>query len=165
MGLFKVSTKGCLKVLSNAVSTSQPLQAEKNIQHFLWQKASSRFFNDEGRGRHRMAILGATLAPADHRNQNATRPKENPSFLVGFRAEDWTAWTRKLRGNPHEHQRKEGNFSKGSGQTTRGPRAPLHWPTEPRQHRQEVRESGKSGAWWARLRSDWLVLDLRAGTQ
>ena len=76
------------------------MQAEKNIQYFLWQMASSRFFNGEGRGRNRMQILGATLPPADHRNQNATRPKENPSLLLGFRGDDWTAWMRKLRGMP-----------------------------------------------------------------
>ena len=76
------------------------MQTEKNIQYLLWQKASSRFFNGEGRGRNRMQILGATLPPADHRNQNATRPKENPSLLLGFRGDDWTAWMRKLRGMP-----------------------------------------------------------------
>ena len=45
-----------------------------------------------------MAILGATLPPADHRNQNATRPKENASFPLGFCAEDWAGWMRKLTG-------------------------------------------------------------------
>ena len=89
------------------------MQAEKNIQYFLWQKASSRFFNGEGRGRNRMSILGATLPPADHRNQNATRPKENPSFLLGFRAEDWTAWTRKLRGMPMRTRERKGSSRRG----------------------------------------------------
>jgi len=34
-----------------------------------------------------MSILGATLPPGDHRNHNATRPKEKPSFLLGFPAD------------------------------------------------------------------------------
>ena len=60
-----------------------------------------------------MSILGATLPPADHRNQNATRPKENPSFLLGFRAEDWTAWTRKLRGMPMRTRERKGSSRRG----------------------------------------------------
>ena len=84
------------------------MQTEKNIQYLLWQKASSRFFNGEGRGRNRMSIRGATLPPADHRNQNPTGPEENPSILLGFRGEDWTAWMRKLRRMPlRTRERKE----------------------------------------------------------
>ena len=122
------------------------------------------FLNRKGRGRNGMALLGATLPPADHRNQNARSPGENPSFLLGFREEDCTPWMRKLRRMPMR-ARDEGTLSKGPGHTTRGPRAPLQRPAEPRQHGREVREPGKSGAWWAGLRSDWRVLGLRAGTQ
>ena len=110
-----------------------------------------------------MSIRGATLPPADHRNQNATGPEENPSLLFSRRGLD--SVDADVEEDALENQRKEGTLSKGPGQTTRGPRAPLQRPAEPRQHGQEVTESGKSGAWWARLRSDWLVLDLRAGTQ
>ena len=70
-----------------------------------------------------------------------------------------------VKENAHEYQRKEGILSKGPGQTTRGSRVPLRRPAEPRQHGQEVMESGKSGTWRAGLRSDWLVLGLRAGAQ
>ena len=100
------------------------------------------FFNGEGRGRNGMAILGARLPPADHRNQNATRPKENPSFLLGFRAEDWTAWMRKLRGMPKKtRERME--------PSRRGPAKP---PVDqrllssgPRKQGNTGRESGNSG--------------------
>ena len=90
-------------------------------------------------------------------NTAACRPKkpkrhkdERKSILsVGFSRRGLESVDAEVEGDAHEDQRKEGIFTKGSGQTTRGPRAPLHWPTEPRQHGQEVRESGKSGAWWA----------------
>ena len=70
-----------------------------------------------------------------------------------------------VKEDAYEDQRKEGTLSKGHSQTTREPQAPLERPAEPRQHGQEVRESGKSGAWWAGLRSNWLVLGLRGTTQ
>ena len=66
------------------------------------------FLNRKGRGRNGMALLGATLPPADHRNQNARSPGENPSFLLGFREEDCTPWMRKLRRMPmRARERKE----------------------------------------------------------
>ena len=90
-------------------SLNQPTGAsrEKYTTLFL-QKASLRFFNGEGRGRNRMSILGATLPPAGYRNPNAASPEENSSFRPGFRAEDWTAWTRKLRGMPVRTRERKG---------------------------------------------------------
>ena len=104
---------------------------------------------------------------ATWRSQKPERHKaERKSILsVGFSRRGLDSVDAEVEGDAHEDQRKEGTISKGPGQTTGGPRAPLQRPGEPRQHRQEVRESVKSGAWWARLRSDWLVLGLRAGTQ
>ena len=106
-----------------------------------------------------MSILGATLPPAGHRNQNATRPKEKPSFLLGFPADSVDAEV-------------EGNLGPEKGRCLLEGARPNHpWTagSSPLAHgtkaTQEVRESGKSGAWWAGLRSDWLVLGLRAGTQ
>lgn len=111
-----------------------------------------------------MALLGATLPPADHRNQNASSPEENPSFLLGFRAEDRTAWMRKLKEDAHEDQRKEGTLAKGPakppvdrGLLSSGPRGQGN--TGGKSGTRETPELGGRAA----LR--WLVLGLRAGTQ
>jgi len=100
------------------------------------------FFNGEGRGRNGMAILGATLPPADHRNQNATRPKENASFPLGFCAEDWAGWMRKLTGMPQRtRERKE--------PSRRGPaKPPVHRGplfSGPRKQGNTGRRSGNQG--------------------
>ncbi|XDA90350.1 hypothetical protein R6Z07F_019943 [Ovis aries] len=60
-----------------------------------------------------MVTLGATLPPADHRNQNASSPEENPSFSLGFLAEDRTAWMRKLRRMPMRTRERKGPSRRG----------------------------------------------------
>ena len=59
---------------------------------------------------------GATLPPASHRNQNAPSPEEDSLFLLGFRAEDWTAWMRKLRGMPVRTRERKGISRRGPAQ-------------------------------------------------
>ena len=45
-------------------------------------------------------FCGATLPPAGHRNYNGANPEENPEFLLGFRADDWTEPMTKSRRMP-----------------------------------------------------------------
>ena len=68
---------------------------------FLWQKAFCHVIKvRRAEGKPARRHCGGTLPPAGHRNQNAASPEEESSFLLGFCAEDWTAWMRKLKGCP-----------------------------------------------------------------
>ena len=82
---------------------------------------------------------GATLPPADRRNQNAASPEENSSFLLDFRAEVWTAWMPKLRGMPVRTRERKGISGPGPAK----PSLDSQPFAGPKQHGQEVRVSGK----------------------
>ena len=126
------------------------------------QKPSCHFIKARrAEGKPARRHCGGTLPPAGHRNQNAASPEEDSSFLLGFRAEDWTVRTRKLRGMPVRTRERKGISRSGLS------KPPLD-NQPPRKHSNTRRKSGcpgRSGAWWAGLHSDWLALGLRAATQ
>ena len=117
MGPAKVLTMGSLKGQMHFESANLHKRRKtkgKETSCFLWQKASCHFIKarraeEKPARRH----CGATLPPAGHRNQNAASPEEESSFLLGFRAEDWTAWMRKLRGMPVRTRERKGISRRG----------------------------------------------------
>ena len=107
----------------------------------LWEKASCPFIKarEQRKNRPGDTVDGATLPPADRRNQNAASPEENSSFLLDFRAEVWTAWMPKLRGVPVRTRERKGISGPGPAK----PSLDSQPFAGPKQHGQEVRVSGK----------------------
>ena len=107
----------------------------------LWEKASCPFIKarEQRKNRPGDTVDGATLPPADRRNQNAASPEENSSFLLDSRAEVWTAWMPKLRGMPVRTRERKGISGPGPAK----PSLDSQPFAGPKQHGQEVRVSGK----------------------
>ena len=94
-------SEGLRRSLNQPTGTSGGKQNKTKPAVSCGQKLPVILLKREGGGKKpARRHCGATLPPAGYRNQNAASPEENSSFLLGFPAEDWTAWTRKLRGMP-----------------------------------------------------------------
>ena len=94
------------------------------------------FSTRTGGGERGKRLHGATLPPADHRNQNASKSGRKPILLA------WLC-SRDFMGDAPEDQRKKGNLSKRPGQTTPGPRE--FRSTRPQNHSEAGKKSGHPG--------------------
>ena len=107
------------------------------------------FFNGKGRGEKRNGDTWCNTATCRPQKPERHKAERKSILSVGFSRRGLDSVDAEVEGDAQENQRKDGTLSKGPGQTTRGPTAPLQRPAEARKHRQGVREFGKSGAWWA----------------
>ena len=116
---------------SNWASTGK----KKSVTHYH-KKLRELFSTRPGGGETGKRLHRATLPPADHRNQNASKPGRKSILSARFSG-------RGLMGDAPEDQRKKGNLSKGPGQTTPGPHE--FRSTRPQNHSETGKKSGRRG--------------------
>ncbi|CAI9180491.1 unnamed protein product [Rangifer tarandus platyrhynchus] len=102
------------------------------------------FSTPKGGGGTGKRLRGATLPPADHRNQNASKPGRKSILPARFSGRGLANVVGKLLGDAPEDQRKKGNLWKGPGQTTPGPRE--FRSTRPQNHSEAGKKSGRPGS-------------------
>ncbi|XP_065772798.1 uncharacterized protein [Muntiacus reevesi] len=96
-------------------TSKQPTGASSEKQSVAYY---SLFSTPKGGGGTGRRLLGATLPPAVHRNQNASKPGRKPILPAWFRSRGLDNVDGKLMGDAPEDQRKKGNLWKGPGLTT-----------------------------------------------
>ena len=127
----------CVSAFASALPASQPAQAQKENPPLITTKGFETFTSTwTGGGETGKRLRGATLPPADHRNQNASKPGRKSILPAGFSGKG-------LMGNALEDQRKKGNISKGPGPTAPGPRE--FRSTRPQNHSEAGKKSGRPG--------------------
>ena len=141
----------CLSIFLST-SASQPAQAQKENAPLITTKCFETFISNRTGGEETgKRLRGATLPPADHRNQNASKPGRKSILPAGFSGRGLNGgcpWGPEKEREPLEGARANHPWTA---------RVPLDPPTEPQRGGQEVRTSRK-------IRSCWgLVLGLPRG--
>ena len=124
MGPVKVLTTGSLKAQMQFESANRPKRrkTKQNQPPLVGKGFLSFLLKRDSAGKTGPATLWSNTAPCRPQKQNAASPEEK-SVSAGFSRRGLDSVDAKVKGDARKDQRKEGNLSTGSGQTTPGQRA------------------------------------------